>query len=73
MPNFAVIDNNKVINIIVADSKESAEQATNNLCVEYTSSNPAYIGLGYDGAIFEQPPIIETSIDEELAEEPTDG
>ncbi len=69
MPNFAVILDNKVINIIVADSKESAEQATNNMCVEYTDSNPAYIGLGYDGTTFEQPPIIETSIDEELAEE----
>jgi len=63
MPNFAVILDNKVINIIVADSKESAEQATNNLCVEYTNSNPAYIGLGYDGTTFEQPPVEESTDD----------
>ncbi len=71
MPNFAVILDNKVINIIVADSKESAKQATNDLCVEYTDSNPAYIGLGYDGTTFEQPPLIEVVTDETLIEEPT--
>ena len=67
MPNFAVILNNKVINVIVADSKESAEQATNSLCVEYTEDNPAYIGLGYDGITFEQP----ESISIDFPEEPT--
>lgn len=66
MPNFAVIDNNKVINIIVADSKESAEQATNSLCVEYTEDNPAYIGLSYDGLLFEQPESL--SIENEVLE-----
>jgi hypothetical protein len=60
--NFAVISNNLVINTIVADSKEIAEQVTSFLCVEYTLENPAHIGLGYDGTTFQQPPIIEPEI-----------
>lgn len=68
MPNFAVILDNKVINIIVADSKESAEQATNNACIEYTEDNPAYIGLGYDGITFEQPESISIDFPEESTE-----
>jgi hypothetical protein len=57
--NFAVIVNDKVENIIVADSKEIAEQVTGFTCVEYTHENPAHIGLGYDGTTFEQPAPIE--------------
>jgi hypothetical protein len=53
--NFAVIVGNKVTNIIVADSKEIAEEVTSLTCVEYTDANPAHIGLGYDGETFEQP------------------
>lgn len=51
---FAVIENNIVINTIIADSKEIAEEVTNKTCVEYFNSNPAVIGLGYDGVTFEQ-------------------
>jgi hypothetical protein len=40
MPNFAVIQNNTVVNIIVAETKYDAETATNLLCVEYTDDNP---------------------------------
>jgi 3'-phosphoadenosine 5'-phosphosulfate (PAPS) 3'-phosphatase len=57
MTNFAVIEDGKVINIIVSDSKINAEEATGKICVEYTDHNLAYIGLGYDGLTFEQPPI----------------
>lgn len=53
--NYAVIKDSIVLNTIVADSKEIAEEATGLLCVEYTDSNPAYIGLGFDGTTFEQP------------------
>ena len=60
--NFAVMSNNTVTNLIVADSKKIAEEATGLICIEYTSDNPAHIGLGYDGTTFEQPP----------AEEPTE-
>jgi hypothetical protein len=52
---FAVIENNIVTNLLVADSKEIAEDITGLTCVEYTDANPPYIGLGYDGVTFEQP------------------
>jgi len=55
MSNFAVIENGKVLNTIVAESKAIAEEATGKTCVEYTNENPACIGLGYDGTTFEQP------------------
>lgn len=48
MSYFAVIDNNIVINTIIADSKEIAETVTNSTCVEYTEKNPAGIGWTYD-------------------------
>jgi hypothetical protein len=59
MPNFAVIKNGIVLNIILADSKAIAEEVTGNTCVEYTDVNPACIGLGYDGTTFEQPAPVE--------------
>ena len=49
-----------VTNIIVADSKEIAEQVTSQTCIEYTDENPAVIGLGYIDGVFEQPNIIIT-------------
>lgn len=64
--NFAVIENGIVTNIIVADSKEVAEEVTQKQCVEYFESNPAVIGLGWDGSTFEQPPIIEPIISQEV-------
>ena len=63
--NFAVISESMVTNIIVADSKEIAEAVTGKTCVEYTSDNPAHIGLGYDGTTFEQPSLV-------VVEEPTE-
>ena len=57
---FAVISGDIVTNIIVADSKEIAEQVTSQTCVEYTDENPAVIGLGYVDGVFEQPTIIMT-------------
>ena len=39
MFNFAVMNSNIVENIILADSKEIAEQATNKVCLEYTNEN----------------------------------
>ena len=53
--NFAIIENGKVTNTILADSKAIAEEVTGKTCVEFTDSNPACIGLGYDGTTFEQP------------------
>lgn len=59
MAKFAVIENGIVQNVIIADTKEIAEEVTNLTCVETVSSNPAHIGLGFDGTTFEQPPVIE--------------
>ena len=59
MGNFAVIKNGKVINTILCESKAIAEEVTKETCIEYTSDNPACIGLGYDGTTFEQLPIGE--------------
>ena len=55
MTNYAVVEGNKVINVIVADSKEIAEEATNKMCVEYTLENPAGIDWTYDGVNFIKP------------------
>ena len=55
MANFAVIDNQVVINIIDAPSKEVAEEATKFTCVEYNDENPARIGWTYDGDKFTDP------------------
>jgi hypothetical protein len=52
---FAVVVNNIVENIIVAESKEVAEQATGQTCIEYTEENPAGIGWTYDGTTFVAP------------------
>lgn len=59
MANFAIIEDGKVTNTILADSKAIAEEVTGKTCVEYTSANPAYIGLGYNGTTFEQPAPVE--------------
>lgn len=53
MSNYALILESKVVNIIVADDQETANLFGH--AIEYTDDNPAHIGLGYDGNIFEQP------------------
>jgi hypothetical protein len=59
MHNYAVIENGIVTNIIVADTKEIAEQVTGSTCVEYTDENPAGIGYTYDGENFIAPVVEE--------------
>ena len=54
MATFAVLNNNKVINVIIADTKEIAEEVTSSPCIEYTEENPAGIGDIYNGTTFEQ-------------------
>lgn len=69
MATFAVLsnDNTVIINIIVAETLEIAEQFTGNKCVEYDGvvSRP-HIGLGYDPKTktFEQLQIIDEVIEE---------
>jgi hypothetical protein len=48
MSKFAVIENNNVINIIVADSLQDANSLTGANCIEYTDDNPAFMGGTYD-------------------------
>lgn len=64
MKTFAVIEDNKVINVIIADSKEIAEETTGKLCIEYTEENPAGIDWDYDGVSF-IPPIVEQPIEDQ--------
>jgi len=44
MATYAVIENGTVTNVIVADSKEIAEQVTEKTCLEYTEEAPLGIG-----------------------------
>ena len=66
MKTFAIIEDQVVVNVIVAESLEIANAITGFDCVEYTEANPAHIGLTYDGESFEQPPV-------EVADVPTDS
>jgi hypothetical protein len=60
MANFAQLDlNNKVINVLVADTKEVVEEITQSTCIEYTDENPAYIDWAWDGTNFIAPTIEE--------------
>lgn len=51
MPNFAVLDGLNVINTILADSKEIAENVTGKICIEYTDE-PAEVGGTYENNVF---------------------
>ena len=66
---FAVIENNLVVNVIVAESKEIAELVTELTCIEYTIENPAGIGWTFDGTSFINP---FTVVEEPVIEEPTE-
>jgi hypothetical protein len=48
MANYAVMDGNKVINTLVADSKEVAEEVSGNTCIEFTNTSLAFVGGIYD-------------------------
>lgn len=67
MANYAIIENGIVVNTCVADTISTVEEAyQGKMCVEYTDSNPAVIGLGYANGIFEQPPTKENITAEEI-------
>jgi len=54
MAMFAVMSGDKVINTIIADTKELAQEVTSSICIEYTEQNPAAIGWTYNGSTFEE-------------------
>lgn len=52
MANFAILDGENVINTIVAESKEIAEQITGKLCIEFSEADRAEVGGKYLNGIF---------------------
>lgn len=68
MPNYAIVENKLITNIIVAETKEIAETVTGQTCIEL----PHYdVGRGwtYEGGTFTAP-VIETPV-VEASTEPT--
>jgi len=56
MANFYVIDDNKVINFIVAETQEIAEIITRKTCIQQLSESPhPSIGWNYIDGIFSPP------------------
>jgi len=55
MANFAVINGTKVINHIVAESINDAEQATNSTCIEVENGIHFDIGWDYINGVFIEP------------------
>lgn len=68
MRRFAVIENEIVTNVIVAESLEDAIFGTGRVCVEYTEENPVEIGWIYNGEkfILPIPEEIEAIIEEPI-------
>jgi len=52
MPQFAVIIDNKVNNMIIAESLADAQELTGMTCAESTEENPAGINWTWDGVYF---------------------
>lgn len=57
MTNYAVIHNNTVSNIIVADTLTIAEEVTQTSCVALEEGQVIAIGMTYDGKTFTTPVI----------------
>lgn len=55
MANYAIIENNIVTNVIVADTLEIAKTITGMSCIESTDINSASPGGTYDGIYFTPP------------------
>jgi hypothetical protein len=57
MKQYAVLEGNLVVNVIIADSVETAEKLTASTCIFVTEATGSpYIGLSYADGVFEQPP-----------------
>ena len=54
MANYAVIEHKTIVNVIVADSKEIAEEVTEKLCIELPEIGFG-IGNTWDGEKFVKP------------------
>ena len=56
MPNFAVLNEENVLNIIVANSKTIAEEVTGKVCVEFTIEPAEPGGTYVDGVFIQRKP-----------------
>jgi len=56
MSNFAVIDNKNVINTIIANSKEVAEEITGKTCIEFTNEPAEQGGTYINGSFIKKKP-----------------
>lgn len=63
MSLYAVLNNNLVINVIVAESQEIAQEATNMTCVEIPEDVTAGMGFTYIDGEFIAPPVEEPTND----------
>jgi hypothetical protein len=66
MKNFAVVEDNKVTNVIVADSKEIAEEVTGGEVIE-TEGQPWLDWVRVDD-VWQAPVIQELTVEEPIAE-----
>jgi hypothetical protein len=55
MNRYAVIENEIVVNVLVAEDLKSAKASTDMLVVELGNLDMAHIGLGYVDGVFELP------------------
>jgi hypothetical protein len=52
---FAIIEDGVVVNTIISESKQVAEDILGVPCIQYTDENLAVIGGTYDGSVFIDP------------------
>jgi hypothetical protein len=65
MKKFAVLEDNKIINIIIADSKENAENLTGKICIEFTDEPAEPNGTYENGRFLRAKPYPSWILDEE--------
>lgn len=71
MATYAVIENEKVINVILADSKEVAEEVTGLQCIDCADGWDYENGIDENG-FFPKPVIVDPVIVEPAIEEPAE-
>jgi hypothetical protein len=65
MGNFAVIDGEDVLNIILAESKEIAEQITGKQCLEFTTEQAEPGGTYVNETFIPRKPFLSWILNEE--------
>lgn len=63
MLKFAVIEGENVINTIVAESKEIAEEITEKICIEFTTERAEIDGTYADGVFIPRKPYASWVLD----------